>query len=235
MKMITVLDIDVEVVRKEIKNIHLSVHPPYGRVRIAVPTETKDEGIRQFVVSKLRWIKLQKEGFEEQVRISAREYVAGESHYFLGERYLLQITETTGKQHVELVGKRNMVFHARKNSSPEQRERVMVEWYRKELRKIIPELIKKWEPKMNVHVADWQIRKMKTKWGSCNIEKQLITINLELAKKYLHCIEYIVVHEMVHLLERNHNDRFISYMDQFLPNWRTTKLELNERVFESHE
>lgn len=235
MEMITVLDIDVEVVRKEIKNIHLSVHPPYGRVRIAVPTETKDEGIRQFVVSKLRWIKLQKEGFEEQVRISAREYVAGESHYFLGERYLLQITETTGKQHVELVGKRNMVFHARKNSSPEQRERVMVEWYRKELRKIIPELIKKWEPKMNVHVADWQIRKMKTKWGSCNIEKQLITINLELAKKYLHCIEYIVVHEMVHLLERNHNDRFISYMDQFLPNWRTTKLELNERVFESHE
>lgn len=235
MKMITVLDIDVEVVRKEIKNIHLSVHPPYGRVRIAVPTETKDEGIRQFVISKLRWIKLQKEGFEEQVRISAREYVAGESHYFLGERYLLQITETTGKQHVELVGKRNMVFHARKNSSPEQRERVMVEWYRKELRKIIPELIKKWEPKMNVHVADWQIRKMKTKWGSCNIEKQLITINLELAKKYLHCIEYIVVHEMVHLLERNHNDRFISYMDQFLPNWRTTKLELNERVFESHE
>lgn len=127
MEVITVLDNDIEVVRKEIKNIHLSVHPPHGRVRIAVPAETKDEAIRQFVVSKLRWIKLQKEDFQEQVRISAREYVAGESHYFLGERYLLQMEETTGKQHVELVGKSKMVFHGRKNSSAEQRERVMVE------------------------------------------------------------------------------------------------------------
>lgn len=235
MKTITVSEIDIEVIRKDIKNIHLSVHPPYGWVRIAVPTQTKDEAIRLFVVSKLRWIRDQQKEFNEQVRISPREYVAGESHYFLGQRYLLDIEETTGKQHVEIVGKNKMVFHARKNSSVEQRERVMVEWYREELKKVIPEFIKKWEEKMNVEVNDWQIRKMKTKWGSCNVEKRFITINLELAKKHPECIEYIVVHEMVHLLERHHNERFIAYMDQLLPNWRSLRAELNEKVFESHE
>src|SRR5690625_206178 len=158
MKTITVSDIDIEVIRKNIKNIHLSVHPPYGCVRIAVPTQTKDEAIRLFVVSKLRWIRAQQKEFNEQVRISPREYVAGESHYFLGQRYLLHNEETTGKQYVEIAGKNKMVFHARKNSSAEQRESVMVEWYREELKKVIPEFIKKWEKKMNVEVNNWQIR-----------------------------------------------------------------------------
>lgn len=235
MKTITVADIDIEVVRKNIKNIHLSVHPPNGRVRISVPTQTKDEAIRQFVVSKLRWIKAQKKEFHDQIRISAREYIAGESHYFLGKRYLLYIEETTGRQHVEITGKNKMVFHSRENSTVEQRERVMVEWYREELRKVIPAYIKKWEEKMNVEVNGWQIRKMKTKWGSCNIKKRFITINLELARKHPECIEYIIVHEMVHLLERHHNERFVAYMDQFLPNWRALRTKLNEKVFESHE
>lgn len=235
MKTITVSDIDIEIIRKDIKNIHLSVNPPYGWVRIAVPTQIKDEVIRQFIVSKLRWIKAQQKEFNEQIRISARDYIAGESHYFLGERYLLQTEETTGKQHVEIIGKSKMIFHTRKKSSAKQRERVMVEWYREELKNIIPVFIKKWEKRMSVEVKDWQIRKMKTKWGSCNVEKRFITINLEIAKKHIDCIEYIVVHEMVHLLERHHNERFVSYMDQFLPNWRALRVELNKKVFDSHE
>jgi len=235
MKKITVSDIDIEIIRKDIKNIHLSVHPPNGRVRLAAPSQTDNDSIRLFIVSKLDWIRKQQNEFMSQERISAREYVSGESHYYLGQRYLLNIIKTTGKQRVELVGQKEMNLYIRKDSNEQQRECVMDEWYREELKQLIPDYIKKWETKMEVEVKDWGVKKMRTKWGSCNIEAQRIWINLELAKKNPHCLEYVIVHEMVHLLERNHNDRFRAYMDEFMPNWRTIRSELNEKVFESHE
>lgn len=188
-----------------------------------------------YIVSKLDWIRKQQRELIDQIRISAREYVSGESHYYLGKRYLLNVEYTSGRQHVGILGKKEMNLYVRQKSTVEQRERVMNEWYRGKLKELIPEYIHKWEKVMNVHVNDWGIRRMRTKWGSCNIEQQRIWLNLELAKAPPHCLEYVVVHEMVHLLERNHNERFRAYMDEFLPNWRAIRNELNERLFESNE
>ena len=235
MNKIIIANFEIEVIQKDIKNIHLSVHPPNGRIRLAVPSQTNEDSMRLFVISKLDWIKKQRENFLQQERISPREYVSGESHYFLGNRYLLNLVETKGKQHVEIVGTKEMNLHMRKNSTIQQRERVMDEWYREELKKLLPKYIKKWEETMDVEVNDFGLKKMKTKWGSCNIEAKRIWLNLELAKKHPRCLEYVIVHEMVHLLERNHNERFIAYMDKFLPHWRAIKSELNEKLFESND
>lgn len=235
MEKITVSDLEIEVIKKDIKNIHLSVHPPNGRVRLAAPSPTDEDTIRLFVISKLNWIKKQQRELLTQERLSAREFVSGESHYFFGDRYLLNVMKTTGKQHVEVVGKKTMNLYVRDASTALQMERVMNEWYRDELKKVIPHYIEKWEKEMAVHVKDWGIKRMKTKWGSCNIDAQRIWVNLELAKKPPHCLEYVIIHEMVHLLERHHNKRFRAYMDRFLPNWRAIRSELNEKVFESNE
>lgn len=235
MGFISVSGIDIEVIKKNIKNIHLSVHPPNGRVRLATPDDTDDDAIRLFVISKLDWIRKQQRELQEQERISARQYLSGESHYYLGERYLLNVLYTKGRQTVEIAGKKEMNLFVRENSTIEQRERVMNEWYRKQLKSLIPSYIDKWEKKMDVQVEDWGVRRMRTKWGSCNIQDKRIWLNLELAKKPPHCLEYVVVHEMVHLLERNHNERFRAYMDKFLPNWRAIKAEMNGTLFESNE
>lgn len=234
MSTIKVSNIDIEIIKKKIKNIHLSVHPPNGRVRLAVPEKMDDEAIRIFAISKLSWIKKQKSKFHLQERLTPREFLSGESHYFLGTRYLLNVLETSGKQYVELKNNKEINLYARPNSSKEKREKIMIEWYREQLKSIIPEYIEKWEPKMGVKVGDWGVKLMKTKWGSCNIQKKRIWLNLELAKKNPRLIEYIVVHEMVHLLERKHNDRFIGYMDKFLPNWKGMKAELNGLIYESN-
>jgi len=235
MECINVSDIEVEIIKKNIKNIHLSVHPPNGRVRLAAPTNIDNETIRLFVVSKLEWIRKQQKELLEQDRISARQYVPGESHYFLGERYLLNVLHTRRKQTVKIIGNREMDLYVRENSTIEQREKIMNEWYREQLKMIIPNYIKKWETRMDIQIHDWGIKRMRTKWGSCNIEQARIWLNLELAKKPPHCLEYVVVHEMVHLLERNHNERFRAHMDRFLPNWRAIKTELNGTLFESNE
>lgn len=235
MEHINVSDIKIEVIKKNIKNIHLSVHPPNGRVRLAAPHKTNDEAIRLFIVSKLDWIRKQRRELLEQERISARQYLSGESHYYFGDRYLLNVHYSRGKQHVEVTGKKEMNLYVRESSTVEQRERVMNEWYRKQLKRVIPNYIMKWEKKMNVQINDWGVRRMRTKWGSCNINDKRIWLNLELAKKSPHCLEYVVVHEMVHLLERNHNERFRAYMDQFLPNWRAIQSELNQVIHESHD
>ncbi|NLJ19447.1 SprT family zinc-dependent metalloprotease [Globicatella sulfidifaciens] len=231
---ISVSGIEIEVIKKNIKNIHLSVHPPNGRVRLATPDDTDDDAIRLFVISKLDWIRKQQRELQEQERISARQYLSGESHYYLGERYLLNVLYTKGRQTVEIAGKKEMNLFVRENNTIEQRERVMNEWYREQLKSLIPSYIDKWEKKMDVQVKDWGVRRMRTKWGSCNIQDKRIWLNLELAKKPPHCLEYVVVHEMVHLLERNHNERFRAYMDQFLPNWKAIKTELNGTLFESN-
>lgn len=220
-------NIDIEVISKDIKNIHLSVHPPHGRVRLATPEKMNDESVRLFAISKLSWIKTQKKKFENQERETLREFVSGESHYFLGDRYLLNVVNTRSKQRVEIANNSYVNLYSREDSTKIKRENIMNEWYRSELKKVIPGYIKKWEKIMDVCVDGWNVRKMKTKWGSCNIGKRKILLNLELAKKNPRCIEYVIVHEMVHLLERNHNDKFKAYMDKFLPNWRAFRNEIN--------
>ena len=233
MNQITVSNITVDVVRKDIKNMHLAVYPPTGRVRIAAPLRVNDDAIRLFAISKLGWIKRHQRKFENQERISPREYKERESHYFQGRRYLLRIKETDGVGYVDLKGKTYLDLYVRKNASFENKQRVINAWHRKELKTILPELIEHWEKKIGVEVNFWGVKQMKTKWGSCNIEKKRIWLNLELAKKPIHCIEYILVHEMIHLLERNHNDKFKNYMDNYLPNWKQIKDELN-RIPVSH-
>ncbi len=228
---ISIEDIDIELIKKNIKNIHLSVHPPNGRVRLAVPEKMDREAIRIFLVSKLSWIKKQQAKFLVQEREAPREFLSGESHYYLGDRYLLNLVETRGKQGVEIKNKKEINLHARKDSTKDKREKIMIEWYRSELKDIIPEYIKKWEAIMNVKVEEFGVKRMKTRWGTCNVVAKRIWINLELAKKNPRCLEYIVVHEMVHLLERNHNHVFKAYMDKFLPNWRSIKAELNGMIY----
>jgi hypothetical protein len=230
---IVVGDIEIEIVKKEIKNVHLSVHPPDGRVRLAVPEKMDEEAIRIFAISKLSWIKKQRKKFGRQERQTAREFLSGESHYFMGNRYLLNVVEIKGKQHVEISGARKMNLYARPSSTRDKREKIMTEWYRGQLKSLIPEYIAKWEKTMGVSVNEWGVKLMKTKWGTCNAQAKRIWVNLELAKKNPRCLEYIIVHEMVHLLERNHNERFNAYMDKFLPNWKIIRNELNEMTYES--
>ncbi len=227
MERIILNNISIEVIRKDIKNIHLAVYPPNGRVRIAAPIGVNDDTIRFYAVLKLGWIKRRIRKFEEQERISLREYKSRESHYFLGRRYLLNVIKTDSSPKVVLKNKTFIELHIRPNTSTIKSHKIMTEWYRKELKEIIPDLIKRWEKKTNINVDDWKIKHMKTKWGSCNIEKRRIWLNLELAKKPLHCIEYIIVHEMVHLLVRRHNDKFKEYMNKFMPNWKKYRKELN--------
>lgn len=219
-------EITAEVVQKDIKNIHLSVYPPAGRVKIAAPLRMDLETIRIFAISKLNWIKKQQTKLRNQEREAPREFISRESHYFLGKRYLLKVLEGVGKQSVTIKHDK-LILQVKPATSTEQRQTMMQEWYREQLKAHIPNYINKWEKIMGVEVSEFGIKKMKTKWGTCNPEARRIWINLELAKKPLECLEYIVVHEMVHLLERNHNERFIAYMNKFLPKWRHLKEELN--------
>jgi len=223
---IIINDITVEVVHKAIKNLHLGVYPPHGRVRVAVPLAVSDEAVRLAVIGKLRWIRRQQAKFAAQARQSKREMVTGESHYFLGKRYRLRVFEHAGASKV-LHHKRYLDLYVRPGATAEQLERVLQRWYRRQLKDLIPPLLEKWQAELGVQVADWGIKKMKTKWGACTIEARRIWLNLELAKKPLPCLEYIVVHELVHLLERHHNERFQELMEQFLPQWRLHREELN--------
>lgn len=219
-------EITAEVVQKDIKNIHLSVYPPLGKVRIAAPVRMDLETIRIFAISKLGWIKQQQTKLRNQKRESPREFLTRESHYFLGKRYLLKVVESEGKPSVS-IRHDTLVLQVRPNTDTEQRQTILQEWYREQLKAIVPKYIDKWEKQMGVTVAEFGIKKMRTKWGTCNREAQRIWLNLELAKKPLEYLEYIIVHEMAHLLERHHNDRFIAYMNKFLPQWIHLKNELN--------
>jgi len=233
MEKLIISDIEIELTKKNIKNLHLSVHPPDGRVRISAPQHMDIDSIRLFAISKLSWIRRQQKKYINQEREPEKEYVSGESHYFLGQRYLLNLVYTNKrKQGVEVRNKKYIDLYVRENTPEYLRERVMTEWYRKELRELIPPLIAKWEPIMGVKVNEFGVKKMKTRWGSCNPEAKRIWLNLELAKKSPACIEYVLVHEMAHLLERSHNEVFVAYMDKFLPNWRAIKAELNGLIYE---
>jgi len=231
---IKVSGLTVDVVRKDIKNLHLAVYPPLGRVRVAAPLRVSDEAVRLAVISRLSWIKRQKSKFTNQARQSAREFVSGESHYFKGRRYRLNVIYQTGTSQVAIRNKSTIDLFVREGSDQAQRERVLLAWYRQQLKGLIPSLIAQWEPIIDVKVSDWRVKQMKTKWGTCNIEAQRIWLNLELVKKSTQCLEYIIVHEMVHLLERRHNDHFAELMNKFMPQWRLYREELNRSAL-GHE
>ena len=219
-------DIVVDVVLKDIKNVHLSVYPPNGKVRISAPSRMSLDTIRIYTISKLAWIKKQQQKFKSQVRETPREYLNREGHYFLGKRYLLKVIEHNATPEV-LVKHKTIELYIRPGTDIQKRHTIMEEWYREQLKELVPSIIKKWEKVMKVSPNEFAVKKMKTKWGTCTRESKRIWLNLELAKKPYQCIEYIVVHEMVHLLERNHNNKFIAYMDKFLPEWNELKKELN--------
>jgi predicted metal-dependent hydrolase len=217
----------VEIVRKDIKNLHLGVYPPSGRVRVAAPLRLGDEAIRLAVISRLGWIRRQQKSFTVQERQSQREMVSGESHYFQGRRYRLAVAEHGGAAAVRFRNNSTLELLVRPGTDRNGREAVLNRWYRQWLREQIPVLIAKWEPKIDVSAAEWGIKRMKTRWGTCNPDARRIWLNLELAKKPASCLEYILVHEMVHLLERHHNERFKGLMDRLMPQWRTYRQELN--------
>ncbi len=225
---IDIRGIPVEVVRKDIKNLYIGVYPPSGRVRVAAPLRLDDDPVRLAVILRLGWIRRKRAEFAKQARQSRREFVTGESHYFRGRRYRLDVIERDGPPAVRLLRNTKMSLQVRPGTDRDAKEAILERWYRRQLRDQLPELCGKWARKINVTVDEVRIKKMKTLWGSCNIEAKRIWLNLELAKKPPACLEYILVHEMVHFLERHHNERFRELMDVLMPTWRSVKDTLNQ-------
>ena len=223
----------VDVVFKDIKNIHLSVYPPAGRVRISAPSRMSLGTIRVFAISKLGWIKQQQMKLKEQERETPREYLDRESHYVWGKRYLLKVIESDESPSVELKHSR-IILKVRPITSDEKKQSIVEEWYREQIKEAVPFLLAKWEPLIGVKVERFFVQRMKTKWGSCNHDKRRVRLNTDLAKKPRECLEYIVVHEMVHLLEPIHSARFVALMDSFMPKWQFYRDQLN-RLPVSHE
>jgi predicted metal-dependent hydrolase len=223
---LTVRGIDIDVVYKDIKNLHLAVYPPLGRVRIAAPRRLEEEHLRLAVIQRLPWIKLQRQRLQDAARQSEREVVSGESHYVWGLRRRLKVVEVPGRARFELERQR-LALYVPAGTDSSTRQKLLRDWQRLQLRSAIPPLIERWQPIVGRQVARWSIRRMKTKWGSCSPETGHVWLNLELVKKPPRCLEYIVVHEMTHLLESGHDDRFVELMDRFLPDWRSRRDELN--------
>lgn len=230
MDFIHIDNILVEVEWKNIKNIHLTVYPPDARVHISAPKEMSADSLRLFAIDKLDWIKSKVKLISDRERQTVREFVSGENHYFKGVRYRLNVIIQNSQPKVEINGTQFINLYVRENSSLEKKKEVMNQWYRDELKKLLPQLISKWEDKLNVKADSWDVMQMKTKWGSCNIKTKKLLFNLELIKKPVHCIEYVVVHELAHLIERLHNDKFTSILDNNLSNWRILKNELNNFI-----
>ena len=219
-------DMAVDVLQKNIQNVHLSVYPPSGRVRISAPLRMDLDTVRVFAISKLNWIRQQQKKLREQERETPREYLDRESHYVWGQRYLLKVVERDAMPEVELKH-RQLRLYVRPGTGEERKQSILNGWYREQLRAAVPPLIEKWERLMKVKVERYFVQRMKTKWGSCNASSSSIRVNSELAKKPPECLEYIVMHEMVHLLEPTHNKRFIALMDQFMPKWQFYRNALN--------
>ena len=218
--------IAVDVVKKDIKNVHLSVYPPTGKVRISAPRRMDLDTIRIFAVAKLAWIRQQQKKITAQEREPPRDYIDRESHYLWGKRFLLKVVEQDAPPKVELQH-RHILLQTRTGAKEEQRRAILDEWYRAHLKEAAPPLIAKWERLMGVKVLRVFVQQMKTKWGSCSRHSASIRLNSDLAKKPRECLEYIVIHEMVHLLEPTHNAHFIALMDRFLPSWRAHRDNLN--------
>ena len=223
----TIGDLTVDVVRKDIKNLHLGVYPPHGRVRVAAPLTVSDDAVRLAVIGKLGWIRRHQAAFDAQPRQSQREMINGESHYVLGRRYRLQVHEHDGPDSVSLRGRTTLDLFIHPGSTRGQRELALQRWYRAQLKTLIPPLLETWQARLDVRVSNWGVKRMKTRWGACNIEARRVWFNLELAKKPERCLEYIVAHELMHLLEKRHNDRFTELMARYLTDWRALRNELH--------
>jgi hypothetical protein len=219
-------DVALEVVHKDIKHVHLSVYPPNGRVRVSAPQHMKLDTIRVFVISKLGWIKQEQRKLRAQARETPREYLDRESHYVWGQRYLLEVVEREAAPHVRLEP-RALVLQVRPGADEAKKAAVLAHWYRAQIRLALPALTAIWGPRLGVQVDRFFVQHMKTKWGGCTPARRTIRLNTELAKKPRECLEYILVHEMVHLLEPSHNERFQRLMDQFMPMWRERRVALN--------
>ncbi|MEW6363232.1 MAG: SprT family zinc-dependent metalloprotease [Acidobacteriota bacterium] len=219
-------EIRIEVRRKDIRNVHLSVHPPSGRVRIAAPRHLSDDAIRSFAIGRLGWIRKQQKKLQEQERETQREYLDRETHYVWGRRCLLRVVERQAPPSVEWRAHR-LTLCLRPGTGTARRAGLLEAWYRAQVRKAAAPIVAKWEGLMGVTVSRVFVRRMKTKWGSCNHSAGNIRLNTDLAKKPRQCLEYLVVHELAHLLERTHNVRFLALMDRFLPSWRSVRLDLN--------
>jgi predicted metal-dependent hydrolase len=220
-------EISIEVTRKDIKNVHLSVRPPDGHVTLAAPLATRLEVARAYAISKLGWIRDQQQKLASQARETPRQFITRESHYLWGRRYLLNVEQREAKPCVTVDHKR-MTLTVRPGSSDTKRAEVMHQWHKELLHEAVPPLIRKWEPKLGVQVHGYFLQRMKTKWGGCNHRAGHIRLNTELVKKPRHLLEYVIVHEMAHLLEPTHSDRFLAILDKHYPTWREARAELNE-------
>ncbi|MFY0664304.1 MAG: M48 family metallopeptidase [Natronospirillum sp.] len=227
MGMLEIGSLAMQLNRKPIKNLHISVLPPDGRVRVSAPASMTENAIRIAVISRIPWIKKQQRDFAKQPRQSEREMVSGECHYLWGKRYRLNVLERSGRHEVKLGGGKIHIF-VNSNTTLDNKVLTLSTFYRNELKARIRGLLPHWQNVIGVDAKRWGVKKMKTKWGSCNTQTQHIWLNLELAKKPRECLEYILVHELVHLLERHHNERFRAYMDAFLPDWRERRDLLNQ-------
>ncbi|MFL6211809.1 MAG: M48 family metallopeptidase [Pyrinomonadaceae bacterium] len=220
-------ELSIQVSRKDIKHVHLSVHPPDGRVTLSTPTATRLDVARAYAVSKLGWIREQQQKLRNQARETPRQFVTRESHYLWGRRYLLTVAHADAKPHVRL-DHRRITLTVRPNSNAEKRAAVMHEWHKTLLHEVVPALIKKWEARFGVQVKRYFLQRMKTRWGGCNHLVGHIRLNTELVKKPKDLLEYIIVHEMAHLLEPTHSERFTALLDRHYPTWREARAELNE-------
>lgn len=220
-------EVTVDVMLKDIKNVHLSVYPPTGRVRISAPKHMSMDTIRLFAIDKMGWIKSHQRKFREQPRESPREFLPRESHYVWGKRYLLKVVEQDAAPSVEL-GHRILTLRVRTGTSTAKREELVAAWYREQIRTAVPDLIAKWEPLMKVKVRRFYVQNMRTRWGSCTPSSSALRLNTELAKKPRECLEYVVVHEMLHFLEGSHGDRFRGLMSSMLPQWQGVRAHLND-------
>ena len=223
---LTLGDVTVDVLQKDIKHLHLTVHPPDGRVRIAAPLRMKIDTIRVYAISKLAWIRQQQRKLREQEREAPREYIDRESHYVWGRRCLLKVLEVDAAPAVEQRHTR-LTLRVRSGALREQRQAVVALWYRDQIKASLPALLSTWEPRLGVKAGQTFVQKMRTKWGSCNPAARNIRLNTDLAKKPPECLEYVLVHELVHLLEPTHNPRFVALMDRHLPDWAHRRQMLN--------
>ena len=228
---IVIFNIPVEVIRKNIKNMHLSVLPPDGRVRVSAPAQLTDEAITMFVRTKLGWIKKQQEKFQQQPRQSERQYVSGETLYVWGKQYFLQV-EYSYKGNAFTLSGDTAILTVRKESSPKQRESFVNEWYRNLLKQEVAKYLPKWEKTTGLYCSSWQSKYMTTKWGTCNPTSKKIWLNLQLAKKPIECLEYVILHELSHLKFHNHGPEFTAILDQYMPYWREHKRRLNDSTLD---
>lgn len=221
----------ISVVKKPIKNMYIRIVPPDGRVQITAPYIVSDDLIRSFAVSKMAWIEKQQNYFRERQEPAGREYKTGESCYLWGRRYVLDVRETDEGIRVYPDGEK-LVLQTGRQSTSAQREHVLNEWYREQIKRAVPDVLRKCEGIVGVQAREWRIKNMRTRWGTCNVQKKRIWLNLQLAQMTPECLEYVIVHELVHLLERNHNARFYAYMDRFYPGWMAVRADLNRQAQE---